>query len=128
MVKFFVMRFDLATSTKPMFEVRMDEFGRLLVNKRSKRIEKISVIGLYMLCECGNLKKRKLYKNPQQRQKSNVQVGDFYLSISPAGAKVQPNLLPYTAVAAYFFFSTTLLNTRIATTTAIPITSVRSAG
>ena len=75
---------------------------------------------------------RKLYKNHIKKSpaktKSNVQVGDFYLSISSAGAKVQPNLLPYTAVAAYFFFSTTLLNTRIATTTAIPITSVRSAG
>lgn len=40
--------------------------GRLLVNKRSKRIEKISVIGLYMLCECGNLKKENYIKIPSK--------------------------------------------------------------
>ena len=36
------MRFDLATSTKPMFEVRMDEFGRLPVNKQVEPNRKIS--------------------------------------------------------------------------------------
>ena len=35
----FVVRFVLATSTKPMFEVRKDEFGRLLVHQRTNRTE-----------------------------------------------------------------------------------------
>ena len=42
MAKFFVMRFDLATGTKPMFEVRKDEFGRLPVNKPVEPNRKIS--------------------------------------------------------------------------------------
>ena len=36
------MRFDLATGTKPMFEVRKDEFGRLPVNKLVEPNRKIS--------------------------------------------------------------------------------------
>ena len=43
------MRFGLATGTKPMFEVRMDEFGRLPVNKQVEPNRKIHEVGVIFI-------------------------------------------------------------------------------
>lgn len=110
--------------------------GFVLVARSKLTTKNAAISGLiYMFCECTiNITKIK-HKNtlltefPVKRVYPKIKISNpvFIHHLYVLKQKLNQIYL-HTAGAAYFFFSTTLLNTRIATTTAIPITSVSSAG